>query len=364
MSVLLGLADGDLDPARHRSSFLTNKAGGVPDWQPGQRGLRPACRRCGAASALVVQVYCPVDRTPTHRNLHLFACTAPACSGLSEAWTALRSQGAAEDRPGRARGPADPGPGPGPEPVPRVTDWCDGADDWGLEEEEEEEEEEAAGPAVKEEPERPAGSETDVSGRLQDLQLEDRREDAAAAAVFRPLFISVVEEADLGVEDGALDHVQELLREYESREGAVQEEQQGGGGGGAGGGVQEEYEKAQARHGDRVFGGFMKRIAPCPQQILRYSHGGRPLFVSSPPAAASRLAPPCGSCGAARTFELQLMPALVSLLRRADRGGGGELEFGTVLVYTCSGSCWAPGSNSALEEVCFVQADPDQQLFR
>lgn len=39
-------------------------------------------------------------------------------------------------------------------------------------------------------------------------------------------------------------------------------------------------------------------------------------------------------------------------------------EFGTVLVFTCTGSCWPPGSGgSVLEEFVFLQEDPDQRLF-
>ena len=178
--------------------------------------------------------------------------------------------------------------------------------------------------------------------------------------MLRSFFISVVEEGDLGGEEDELQHAQQLLREYERREGVVVGELNDGG---SGGGGEETYEKTGARHGDAVFSRFMKRISPCPQQILRYCRGGRPLFVSEPPSDAGRSVPACGSCGGPRTFELQLMPALVGLLRRKD-GGEAELEFGTVLVYTCTSSCWTQDSRSAVEEFCLVQSDPDQQLFK
>lgn len=129
---LLGLCDGELDPQRHRTSFLTNKVGGRPDWIPALTRPRPCCRRCGAPSLLVVQVYCPLDTSPYHRNLHLFACPVADCGGGADAWTVLRSQ-CLEAEAAQASGP------PGP-PVPvqaaplTATDWCAAADDWGEEE--------------------------------------------------------------------------------------------------------------------------------------------------------------------------------------------------------------------------------------
>lgn len=125
-SNLLGVCDGQLDPGRHRSSFLTNKVGGRPDWLPGLRQPSPRCGRCAARSVLVAQVYCPLDASPYHRNLHLFACLGPDCSS----WTVLRSQGLETEASGR--------PEPPQEAPLAATDWCDTADDWGMEEEEEE----------------------------------------------------------------------------------------------------------------------------------------------------------------------------------------------------------------------------------
>lgn len=202
-----------------------------------------------------------------------------------------------------------------------------------------------------------AVSEMDVSSRLQDLRLRESQDDVP---VFRPFFISVMEESDLCGEEGDLAHAQQLLREYERREGRVAELEGGEGGG------EEKYEKTKARHGDAVFSRFMKKISLCPQQILRYCRGGKPLFISEPPSNLPQVvsAAACGSCGGSRTFELQLMPALVSLLRGKDGSTQAELEFGTVLVYTCANSCWTDGSHSPVEEFCFVQMDPDQQLFK
>ncbi|XP_051239467.1 programmed cell death protein 2-like [Dicentrarchus labrax] len=350
---LIGVCDGELDPETHRSSHRTNKVGGLPDWAPTTSRQPPRCGRCGAPSAHVVQVYCPLEASPSHRTLHLFACPAPGCGGRAEGWTVLRSQSLEAAAGTHSR------PAPAQEPPLSATDWCDTADDWGTEEEEEEGwgggvmkdrqvQEEAAAPEVE------AAGETDVSSRLQGLSLGE--EDVP---VLRPFFIGVVEESDLSGEEDELRHARQLLKEYERREGVAVAELEGG----EDGGGQEKYEKTKARHGDATFSKFMKKISRCPQQILRYCRGGKPLFISEPPSNMAHVVSACGSCGGSRTFELQLMPALVSLLQRSG-GGEVELEFGTVLVYTCANSCWTTGSGSAVEEFCFVQTDPDQQLFK
>ncbi|XP_035497507.2 programmed cell death protein 2-like isoform X2 [Scophthalmus maximus] len=358
---LVGVCDGELDPGRHRPSCVTNKVGGLPDWLPGVSRQCPRCGRCGAPLALVSQVYCPLDASPFHRNLHVFACPGAECSGGPQGWRVLRSQGL-ETQVGAA---PPHRPAPAQEAPLSATDWCDTADDWGVEEEEEEEEDEgwAGGGGVKKDQveEEAAAEAPSLSGRLQDLSLGASHQDVVP--VFRSFFISVVDESDLcGGEDDDCDlaHAQELLREYERREGVAVGEMEGGGGG------EEKYEKSRARHGDNVFSRFMKTISPCPQQVLRYCRGGRPLVISEPPADLARAVPACGSCGGPRTFELQLMPALVSLLQRTRKDGGAEaeLDFGTLLVYTCVNSCWTTGSGAAVDEFCFAQADPDQQLFK
>ena len=128
---LVGVCDAELDPDRHRSSYLTNKVGGQPDWLPGISPPCPGCARCGAPLSHVVQVYCPLEASPYHRSLHLFACPGAACSGGAQGWRVLRSQSL--ETQVQQRAPSRPAPAQ--EAPLSATDWCDTADDWGLEEE-------------------------------------------------------------------------------------------------------------------------------------------------------------------------------------------------------------------------------------
>jgi len=100
--------------------------------------------------------------------------------------------------------------------------------------------------------------------------------------------------------------------------------------------------------GDSWFLKFQHRLERSPRQVVRYSWGGKPLWISDPPEEASNSAwpPPCSRCGAPRIFELQLLPTLLCEVRRRcpELVGDSDIEWGTVLVYTCSGDCCSDAS--------------------
>ncbi|KAM9496838.1 programmed cell death protein 2-like isoform 5-T5 [Clarias gariepinus] len=240
-------------------------------------------------------------------------------------------------------------------------DWCDDADDWGMDSEKN------VGSGQTGTAQSEIGNFTeslDVSTRLQELCISRSAgvkdaESPTDIPTFQSFYISVVEETDLvGQKD--LEHANKLLKEYEEREGvavgeiACSESE----------GREEAYEKSNAKHGDAVFSSFMKRISLCPEQVLRYSWSGTPLFIMEPPSNVNQMVPPCAQCGSPRVFEFQLMPALVSLLRSARLSLELAVEFGTVMIYTCRDSCWTSGSSSPIEEFYIVQTDPDQKLFK
>ncbi|KAG3255805.1 programmed cell death protein 2-like isoform X3 [Ictidomys tridecemlineatus] len=123
----------------------------------------------------------------------------------------------------------------------------------------------------------------------------------------------------------------------------------------------EKYEKTKIKSGDQMFYKFMKRIAACQEQILRYSWSGEPLFLTCPTSEITDI-PACSHCGGQRIFEFQLMPALISMLQSANLGL--SVEFGTILVYTCEKSCWPQNHQTPMEEFCIIQEDPDELLFK
>ncbi|KAE8608255.1 hypothetical protein XENTR_v10011439 [Xenopus tropicalis] len=291
-----------------------------------------------------------MEGSPFHRVVHVFACSRKPCWGKRESWVALRSQSLE---------------GHGPQmketTVPQKdnavpTDWCEDADNWGLEDEE---------PVVRISPitanfqatNNPAApTHTDFSFQLEHLTLSDKMDGVQTAeTVFPSYYIAVAEEEECTWK-GDLNHAQRLLKEYEQREGRLSDEPESC----VGKGESEKYEKCDLPNSDILFYKFLKKISTCRQQILRYSWNGTPLYISPPDAASEPQ--PCTQCGGRRVFEFQLMPALVSLLQ--DAGTDVLLEFGTVLVFTCERSCWEVGDRMPVQEFCIVQEDPDQKYFK
>eukprot|EP01121_Diplochlamys_sp_Union-15-3_P006030 TRINITY_DN1645_c0_g1_i1.p1 TRINITY_DN1645_c0_g1~~TRINITY_DN1645_c0_g1_i1.p1 ORF type:complete len:148 (+),score=34.03 TRINITY_DN1645_c0_g1_i1:66-509(+) len=117
----------------------------------------------------------------------------------------------------------------------------------------------------------------------------------------------------------------------------------------SGGTWNEKYESTVSQQ-DKPILKFQRRLSRCPQQILRYNFNGEPLwFTNKKPASI----PKCKSCGAARVFELQLMPALLYLLKPVSKEEGRNFDFGTVLFFTCSSSCYT--GDLLTDEYYFVQ---------
>ncbi|XP_004600770.2 programmed cell death protein 2-like [Sorex araneus] len=355
--VLLGLRDAAVSGRPSGpSAWTASKLGGVPDALPAVAAPGPECAACGQPLALVVQVYCPLEGSPFHRLLHVFACARAGCGARS--WKVFRSQ----SLPVREKAALDP-----QEKGLAAVDWCEGADDWGSDSEEASPSQLTVGSGSASN----GASDVDWTGQLQHLRLHDPAPEAALPAAahgerkalpsaepqFLPYYICVVDEDDYR-DSGALDHAHSLLREYQRREGIDMEELLSQSFSSK---DNEKYEKTTIKSGDKIFYKFMKRISVCQEQILRYSWSGEPLFLTCPPSVVSDL-PACSHCGGQRTFEFQLMPALVSVLSGAHSGL--SVEFGTVLIYTCEKSCWPLNHQTPMEEFCVMQEDPDEVLYK
>ncbi|CEM06605.1 unnamed protein product [Vitrella brassicaformis CCMP3155] len=136
----------------------------------------------------------------------------------------------------------------------------------------------------------------------------------------------------------------------------------------------------------RALRAFQLRVARSPQQVVRYSFGGTPLWLKArdkEPGGGD--GERCGACGGRRVFEMQLLPTLLTQLqsrlghllaeeRKREAGGdGGETaegvrscmwdlsrvasgEWGTVVVMSCEADCGGDG-DGRVEEGVVVQEE-------
>lgn len=334
--VVLGFLE-EAEPWRLRSPQFPSKVGGKPAWLS-QRGLPSLpgleCEICRLPMAFLLQVYAPIsgqDRS-FHRTLFVFCCKTPECytRNDSRCIKVFRSQLPRRNEfypydPPPDETPTDPEQDPSVLPISGVKlCWVCGClgnkacsrchtvtycgkhhqtlhwkhthkkeccsqeasvvttspflfPEFELVTEPEEEEEE-----------QEKGNEKDTK------EAEEGEEDSTQIGVDCPPLADALAEADL--EEMALHETED----------------------------------------NRVFQRFKKRIAPEPHQVVRYSRGSSPLWVSSQHIPSDQDIPPC-ICGAQRTFEFQVMPQLLNSL--CVDSTGASVDWGTLVVYTCSASC-------------------------
>ncbi|XP_077139378.1 programmed cell death protein 2 isoform X4 [Ranitomeya variabilis] len=96
---------------------------------------------------------------------------------------------------------------------------------------------------------------------------------------------------------------------------------------------------AMAKHEseeDKAFRKFKKRISIEPEQVLRYSKGGEPLWISLQNVPVENDIINC-DCGAKRVFEFQVMPQLLNHLKVDSLQQ--SIDWGVLAIYTCSVNC-------------------------
>ncbi|XP_059478816.1 programmed cell death protein 2-like [Neocloeon triangulifer] len=405
--VLLGFEDERVtEKNRPFVDYTTNKIGGTPDWHPTKELPLTKCKLCGSNLALVVQIYAPVEGSKFHRTLYLFACIQPPCWNRPESWLCVRQQSLSQNSPDKES-----------ETSLRTTigstSWGDDADNWGADSDEDENlpsVEEENGNVIFQKPQRPhEDTDTDESCSIEDLSdpnansagaegafaVEFNSKCAIASAEieigdeseivsidtptqprqvselfshpsmptpthpeFLSSFISVAEEVPQEKKAKLTEHELSLLQAYQQSElgggdvifdGRKMKVEVAGGAETTG----EQYEKDLPSHGDVLAHRFISRLQESPGQVLRYGLGADPMLLKPLPKQKLR----CNQCGSDLTFEMQLLPPLLTLLHLTQGGPGcrNALEFGNVLVFTCPMACW--DQKGYQEERIIIQAE-------
>ncbi|XP_037645826.1 programmed cell death protein 2 [Sebastes umbrosus] len=326
VEVVLGFLE-EAESWRLLSPQFPSKVGGKPAWLS-QTGL-PAltelvCEMCGLPMAFLLQVYAPIsgqDRS-FHRTLFLFCCKSQECytSNDSRCMKVSRSQLPRRNEFYPYDPPAEDEPPSDPEPDQSVLSvsgvklcWVCGC------------------PGNKACSRCHAVTYCGKHHQTLHWKHTHKRECGSQEASIVSVSAFLFPESEL---------VTEPEEEEEKKEAEAEEEEEGSVDCPSLADTLAETDlEDMAMHeteDNKVFQRFKKRIAPEPHQVLRYSRGGSPLWVSSQHIPSDQDIPPC-TCGAKRTFEFQVMPQLLNSL--CVDSTGASIDWGTLAVYACSASC-------------------------
>ncbi|KAG2552587.1 hypothetical protein PVAP13_9KG470900 [Panicum virgatum] len=101
---------------------------------------------------------------------------------------------------------------------------------------------------------------------------------------------------------------------------------------------------------------FQERVSRAPNQVLRYCRepNAKPLWALSSGCPSNADIPSCSSCKGPLCYEFQIMPQLLYYFGVGNQPD--SLDWATIAVYTCEGSC--DQNVSYKEEFAWVQLYP------
>ncbi|KAL6304519.1 programmed cell death protein 2 [Sparassis latifolia] len=421
-AVQLGIPDGLVASSADLLDVNVSRIGGHPTFltSPEPPFASALCKNCSKPMELLVEVWCPLEGSPNDRVLYIWGCASGACQrkeGSVRAWRGLRhnqkyadklskklakqrlkeeeaqiAEEAARQKTLKANpfslktvGSSNPFAlgaqvfGNAPlEPIK--------SDDHQVLDSERQDDDEN-GPQSNED-----DDDDELVERLAAATLSNS--EWASAPAYAPLYLSTVSEylppaPKSKLSSGAnIDEDDEERRKKDT------------------GWALEGYENSMEV--DHAFERFTKRISYEGEQCLRYELGGTPLPFSSDevfnslfPAPSSpyisvtnrefavvpalkrtynpSALPHCPHCKSKRVFECQLMPNLISVLKRGNDAESGKkqtdeerrqevlrelkgghrvgMEWGTCMVFSCENDCSIEQKGCWREEVVLVQWD-------
>nr|XP_026485630.1 programmed cell death protein 2-like [Vanessa tameamea] len=398
-------------------NYTINKIGGLPNWPPLENiQFSTKCPLCNLHRLLVVQCYASLDDSVYHRTLYVFACINPSCWVQSESWTCVRSQ--MQDAPSKTssvvvmpnaetnlswcRGSDDWEENDNGDSsngnvinidnngMQRNSDEEDESNSFELETVEqglenlqidsnnanmspvqgavgevaapvpaaELEEEDESGLVIAETPTVPMNNMASLFTQTAELPSDIRSRLVSGPLQFVSKYIYVEEEWNKASNDD--DKVTELLNKYkrdnEIEVGSVADRVAGAPS------EDEAYEDATPLHGDRLFHAFLTRLHAQPGQILRYTRDAPPLLGAPLPISENASNSPykpsiCMRCGSRLICELQLVPGFAdTLCLFPNHVTLSHLHFLSVLIFTCSQSCWQQ-NDRLVEEMVILQPE-------
>uniref|UniRef100_A0A0D9VT24 Programmed cell death protein 2 C-terminal domain-containing protein n=1 Tax=Leersia perrieri TaxID=77586 RepID=A0A0D9VT24_9ORYZ len=117
--------------------------------------------------------------------------------------------------------------------------------------------------------------------------------------------------------------------------------------------MQSWMDQFEADADNKCWASFQERISRAPKQVLRYCResNAKPLWALSAGCPSNADIPSCSYCKGPLCYEFQIMPQLLYYF--GVKNEPDSLDWATVVVYTCQGSC--NQNVSYMEEFAWVQ---------
>ncbi|KZT27791.1 hypothetical protein NEOLEDRAFT_1176385 [Neolentinus lepideus HHB14362 ss-1] len=428
-SVLLGLPDGPVDSVDDLRDVAVSRMGGHPAFltSPEPDVSSSQCKNCSNPMELLVQIWCPFEDSPMDRALYVWACARGECQkkdGSVRAWRSLRynaeyakkleaklekrrKQEEARKAAEKAKEASKVNPFKISGSYSATSSFGLGTQVFGGENANPFSGQPSAAETNKDddddedrEYESESDSEESLVTALASASLEDSPWPAMPA--YKPMYLNTTAEylpppPKTKVPPGA------KIVDLDRDDGKDKDKNMTW--------LSEAYENSMEV--DHVFERFMTRVGYEGKQCVRYDLGGTPLpfshdktfdrlfpLLTGPPVPVTKgdfmvqtspkcvyspsAVPNCPRCGGERTFECQLMPNLINILKDGEDDGkeAGKksteeerqkeveralksqnakgrrgMEWGTVMVFSCKNDCCPEKKSNWAEELVMVQWD-------
>ncbi|KAL7089907.1 hypothetical protein ACP275_12G006300 [Erythranthe tilingii] len=321
------------DSKYEAADIYTTKIGGLPDFPfqfSGEKQVLLECSTCGGNLCLLAQVYAPISSKSSSINervIYIFGCLVPQCESLL--WRALRVQKISSEEVGPTTNSSS------------VSDNNWKKDLWSFDIDEEEDVEdidlEELSRALSEAAKLTTNGKRQSNGgefSKKPLHISQPARSVDDKVPVMPCFYTYTQEEKLSKKNISETSKSPILSIQDCENNSDNEETYD----------EENYEYDKALNADRTYLKFKKRMDAYPEQCLRYSYGGKPLLASAETGEPGN----CKLCGEKRHYEMQVMPPLIFFLHEAadseQRLSLDKFNWMTLLVYTCSRSCWESAS--------------------
>lgn len=373
--IQIGICD-DKEEIKNNIDFMINKIGGLPNYLPNKYFNLSKCSLCSNEMVLVAQLYCPLDNSYYHRVFYVMACINKSCWNKSQSWIVYRSQTIDNDYLEQQQELLHQ-----QEQQSFKNDWIldeSVNDNWNIDNDNNHDWNKDNSYLMDIQQQKPQEYQQQQFMNEYDeinnnLKLMNINKDNLNKLQFKSFYVNVVNNTKT-LSSSLNNRIKRQIDEQDDDDDYIYDNNNKDTKFNI---KNESYEKTIVKHGDKIFYKFRKKIDNCPQQIIRYvlnSNNAKPLFINkytNDDDYNKMLNSNCIYCNSKLKYEFQLMPALVNYLKLINNNcdqsdnkqESNRLEFGVVIVYTCSNSCWNNENDLFKCEYAYVQSDPDQSLF-